>query len=146
MPEASRKVNWFWIIYFFLFLFYNLERIKDFFTPHSDIKFFYSFLYTFDLALFFSYFLNLAQIIINFFHALPLALYALGLSWGRARFWQCLLAGRLIFDLTGHSYEWLGMIALLKTDPDLALLVAAQFLIFYIPSYIGCYQYAFRRK
>ena len=146
MSKPSRKAAWFWTIYFLLFFTYNLERLKDFFSPGSDISFYYSFLCAFNVGFFFTYVLNLAQIFINLFHALPLTLYALGLSWGSARFWQYLLASRLIFDLTGHSYEWLSVVALFKTEPRIAFLISIQFLIFYLPSYVACYHYAFKQK
>ena len=141
-----KRINWFWVIYFFIFFNVCLQHARDFFAPNSDIMFYYSLLYAFDLSYFFSYFLNLAQILFNLLHAVPLALYACGIYWGTARFWQWLLAGRLIFDLTGRTYEWLGVIAFLKTDPHLAFLISLQFLIFYIPSYVACYRYAFARK
>ena len=141
-----KKNNWFWIIYFFLFLNFTIGQARDFFTPDSNIGFYYALLNAFNVSFFFSYGLNLAQIILNLFNAAPLILYAFEIPWASPQFWQCLLAARLIFDLTGHNYEWLGMIALFKTDPILALMVSIQFLMFYVPSYIPCYRFAFSDK
>lgn len=140
----SAKGRWIAEAYFVLFVALTVRKAYNFFAPHSPNYLFFEFLYTFDPVFFGLYFLNLIQIVLNLFHALPLLLYILHIPLYRPRFWRYLLIFRLIFDITGHSYELNHLVAMYYADPLVCLLVFLSSVSPYIPSYVACYRYAFR--
>lgn len=139
----SVKGRWIAEAYFVLFVGLTVRKACNFFAPHSPSHLYFEFLYVFDPVFWGLYSLNLLQIVLNLLHALPLLLYIWRIPLLRPRFWRYLLILRLIFDITGHSYEMNHLVSMYHADPLLCLLVFLSSISPYIPSYVACWRYAF---
>ena len=142
----SKKIKWFWEVCFILYAVLTIRRAVEFFSPHSEIFFYYYFLCAFDHHYLFIYVLNLLQIIFNLWHCLPMGFYTYDIFWLRPKVWQYLLMMKIVFDVMGNSYDKQLLLSLYHSDPKIALTVFLQGFIFQIPAYIACYRYAFRRR
>jgi hypothetical protein len=140
-----KKINFFSICYFILMVYFVAERSYSFFSFDSPQYLYFSILKAFDISFVLPYTLSLMQNIFNIFHLLPLALYMMRIPIFSERFWQYCLVLRLIFDFTGHSYETIYIMGLKQYDLSTTVLVLAAGLIPYVPSYIMCFRYAFKR-
>jgi hypothetical protein len=145
MIVMRRKTNFFFIIYFIFMVCFVSERSYSFFSYNSQQYLYFTILRAFDNSFTLPYILSLLQNIFNIFHLLPLALYIMRINVLPQLFWQYCLIFRLIFDLTGHSYEKNYIAGLLQYDYLTTGLVLFLAIIPYVPSYIMCYRYAFKR-
>lgn len=139
------KKKWLWEVYSFILLFSVLRRAWNFFSPSSPIYLYFYLLKAFHPFYTFLYAVNVWQIFLSVIHILPLVLFIYRVPFGNPKFWQYLFILRIIFDLAGNSYECDTVISFYHEDPLLGLAILIQSISTYIPSYIACYQYAFKQ-
>ena len=132
-------------IYFIILLAFLAAKAYRFFSIDSAVYHYFTVLMAFDPSLTILYLINLLQIIINLLHALPVLFYIHRLKIGPPQFWKILLILRVLFDITGHSYETTYLISLYYFDLKICFLVFLLSIATYIPSYIVCWRYAFAR-
>ena len=133
-------------IYAYALLFISFLRLWSLFSINSTIGRYFRILYYFDNIFYFPFFLSLCQAIFTIIHFIPLMLYLDKKYMFSARPWKYLFFLRIIFDISGHSFEANNLQAYYYSDPLLAAVVFIQYVSFYIPSYLGCYKYAFKRN
>ncbi len=142
----KKKVSILWKIYLAITIYIALKGTVDFFSPYSTKNLFFFFLTSFDFSFFLPYYLSFMQTMFTLIHCIPLALYIYRIKPLSPHLWRCLLALRIIFDITGHVYELHYFNCLYHENPSLALIVFTASIIKYIPWYIACYKYAFKSE
>ncbi len=140
-----KKTQVVWLGYFLVLLMYVGQATYRFFVPGETTHLYFTILYAFDDIFLLNYLVNLCQITLNLIHLVPVLLYIFRMRVFNAKFWQYLLILRLMFDIFGHSFEMLSLRSLLYLNVKVFLFVLAQSVSVYIPSYIACYRYAFKR-
>jgi len=140
------KTKWVWEIYLFLILLFIYHKINNLLNPTSPIHLYYFILVSFNKHFLLTYFLFSSQVLLNIIHIIPLAAYTYRVKLFNPKFWQILLFMRLIFDISGHSYEVNHLVSMYHSKPWFAFIVLAQSITTYIPSYFACYTYAFRQE
>lgn len=142
----SRETRWLWEIYLFVYLGIVCADAYNFFAAHTPKHIYLQILHSFHPVLWTTYILNLLQTAFSVLHILPLALYIFQIPLFQPRLWRYLLIIRLAFDLTGHSYEMNTILSMRHADPMAGSLGLLFVILPYLPSYLGCYRYAFRRE
>jgi len=135
----SKKINWVWQIYFYIYLILAVASVGTFFDPESDIAFYYQALISFDRLFFLPYILNLAAVIFTILAVIPFYFYAFNQQFLSPSFWRLFLVLRFSFDLTGHSYEFKAIKSLFYHDPSVALHFIFLVLVLYVPSYLAIF-------
>ncbi len=139
------KKKWLWEAYLIILLISLFTKAWNFFLPASPIHLYFSLLKAFDPSYIFLQTINACQIFLSLLHIFPLVFYIYRIYVFTPKFWQYLFILRIIFDLTGNSYAMKTLISFYNEDPLLGLAVLIQSISTYIPSYIACYCYAFRK-
>ena len=139
----SLKRNFFWLVYFVVFLLFIIREAVNFFFSSYPTHTYFEILLGFDAAYVMSYTLNFMQVIFSLIHLLPLILYIERIRLFSPELWRILLVFRIIFDLTGHPYEIYQLTAIYQINPHLTFIILIQIIFIYIPSYIACFRYAF---
>ncbi len=140
------KIGLRWKIYFFIAAPLTLGNFLAVLHPDSPLYAYYHILMTFDADFTLFWGLNIASGLLNFISLIPFFLYVFQIKFLKLRIWQWLFALRVIFDLTGHSYEVSFFKSLFYSNPQYALSMILLSLAVYIPSYIACYKYSFREE
>ena len=140
------KLEWAWVVYFILYWLILTIHTTYFFLPESAINLYYHYLIAYDLHFLFIYTLNVLLIIFNALSLIPLYLFICRVDFLTLDFWKTLFLLRLTFDVIGRSYEYQIVKALFHDAPLTALLGICTFVLFYLPSYIALFLYAFRPK
>lgn len=134
----------FWSIYFLIFIFFIVQKTTVFFNPESAQFFYYRVICYFDPRFFTFYFSAFLQILLNALHCIPLFFYITQRRIFKPNIWQYLLILRLIFDITGYSYELNSLLAFYHSNPKISFILVISTVILYLPSYWACYRCAFK--
>lgn len=143
---SDSKPQFFWEIYFWLYLVLVWGKIYNLFAPATAQHLYFRVLQAFHPVFSLAYGLTLLQILFHIIHILPLALFVGRIRLGTPRLWRFLWVLRLVFDVIGHPYEVNALTAFLRTDPLLGLYTLAAAAGPFLPSYWACWRYAFRRE
>ena len=131
--------------YFFLFFLICVSYLTSLFNPASIQYSFYQILITFNASYLIRFLLCVTSALFNAISLIPLFLFIYNKQFLAPKFWQKLLTLRLIFDLTGHLYEYYTLKSLFHyEDPSLGFYTTLLLVIMLLPSYIIHYQYAYR--
>ncbi len=142
----SEKKSWVWESYLVLFSYIILKQAYIFFSADSSIHLYFVILNALNPAFIIKYLLNYYQVVFNLIHLLPLALFIYGKRLFHQDFWGALLIFRIIFDITGHSYELAHLYAAIHSKSMILIGTSLLYILFYIPSYIACYRYAMKKN
>ncbi len=140
------KTKWLWEIYLPFFFILAVGRAVSFFAPQTPEHLYFKILYSFNPVFYTTYSLSLIQVILTVVHGLPLSLYTFRVRLLRPKLWQYLFLLRVIFDLTGHSYEMNTIVSMYHVSPGVCALTVLFAVLPYLPSYWACYAYAFRQE
>lgn len=141
----SRKVNLLWLTYFYFFFIFSIAQASAFFGLDSPSQFYYAVLYSFNSIFALDYFFNVIQVLLTLIHLIPLYLFLYKKWTNNQELFKFLLAFRLLFDITGHSWEVNFLASIYQLNPYLCSTLLAGFALLYLPSYYGCYVYAFKQ-
>jgi len=144
--ENLSQEHWVWIVYTFIVCFFISRKIHILYSQQSPQFLYYFILRSIYPLYTYVYFLNITQTFLSPIHIVPLVCYIYRIHFLRKEIWQSLLICKLIFDITGHSYEINYLTSLYHYKPIVGILVAIGSIATYIPLYIGCYKYAFKDK
>lgn len=135
-----------WKIYSFIFALLVITNLAIVLSPSSELYIYHHILMAFSRSYGFSYYLRLIAAIVNLFALIPLFMFSFRKNLLNRRLWQTILIIRIIFDITGHSYEFKSLKAILYIDlwTGLSLFILAA--AFILPSYEACFRYAFSKK
>ncbi|MCA9408465.1 MAG: hypothetical protein KC733_07235, partial [Candidatus Omnitrophica bacterium] len=75
-------------------------------------------------------------------HTLALFLFIHSIPLFNPFVWQLLFLIRIIFDITGHSYELNHLMGIYQFNPSTGIILLICVLVPLIPSYIASYLYA----
>src|SRR3989338_8307569 len=129
--------------YFFLFTFIYVGYLSSVLNPASFLYSFYYILISFNPAYKINYYSCVLSAIFDVLALIPIYLFIYNKQFLTSRIWQRCFTLRIIFDLTGHLYEYYTLRSLFFYD-DIILGVSASLLTFILvlPSYVIGYQYA----
>ncbi len=139
-----KKTGFVWKIYFFVFSFIIIKNAVGILTPGSFLYLYYHTLIAFHPSYWIFYILAIIQVFFNIVGLFQLFLFVFRICLLTPRFWQWMLALRIIFDVTGHSAELKTLIAVFYNSQEIFLSAVALIALVGIPSYGACFQYAFR--
>ncbi len=142
--SAMKKPGWPWKIYFFVFSVHVLLNMLNLFFPDSLPYVYYHILMAFHPGYRTAYGLAVLQVIFNLITVIPLFLFVFQIRLLNAHLWQWIFVLRVIFDLTGHALEIKFFRSVFHADLQTFLSYLFIFLVLIVPSYIGCFWYAFR--
>ncbi len=140
----NNKNKFIWGFYFALFTLIVFKKAAAFLTPGTPIHLYFYILYIFDWAFIINYFFNFTSILLNLIHLFPLGFFILDKKIFKPILWKYLFVMRIVFDLNGNSYEIFAITSIFRDDPWTAAFILLRTIMFYIPSYIACYYYAFK--
>lgn len=139
------RASWIFKTYFYLFIFLSVGNLTNFLYPWSDVNAFYKILIAFNFSYILTYLTSFFSALLNVISALPIFLYIYRRRFLNAALWQKLFCARLIFELTGHHYDYHFLKSLFYFDNTL---IAFQAVLFFfvslIPSYFITYRHAFK--
>ena len=138
--------KWIWKLYFLIILTVYVGNVTSILNPQLEAYRYYHILIAFHKEYRLVFGLNVACAITNLTSLIPLFLYIFEIRWLPLRFWQWMMVCRVIFDLTGHAYEFNFLKSLFYVSLSYGLSAALFFVVFFIPSYIACFRYAFIKK
>ena len=72
--------------------------------------------------------------------------YTYNTNIGSKILWKIFIPIKLCLDLSGNSFALINLKSLYYVAPQLTLLVIISAVFTYLPSYIGCFIYAFDKK
>jgi len=134
------------IIYILIFGIITIFRTYDFFSYDAGANTYFFILSSFDFSFHTQYSFAFMQIILENIHVLIMFFYFSRIYLSNLSIFQSLLLLRVFFDIIGRSYELNHLISLYYYDPKIFLFILCQIIIFYVPSYVICYRYAFDEK
>ena len=140
------RKNIFWELYAALYAGFIFKKSILFFHPESPMYLYFYILWHFDKLFFISYALAIIQLVLDAVHLVPLVAFIYHVRLISPRFWQYLLILRIIFDLSGNSYDWNQLISFYKMDFTTGIYVTLAWAMPCLPSYIANFLYAFRWK
>jgi len=140
----SRKVNLFWLTYFYFFFIFSIAQASAFLGVDSPSQFYYAVLYSFNDIFALEYFFNVTQILLNMVHLVPLYLFIYKKWTSNQELLKFLLFFRILFDIVGHAWETNFLAGIYQLNPYLCWTLLAGFGLLYLPSYYACYVYAFK--
>jgi len=143
-PKKQR--SWLWKAYFLFTLLITSGSAIYFFQEKSPINLYYQILIAFDIHYLIPYCFNALSVLLNLTSLLPFYFFVCRNPFLSEKFCQWLLCFRLIFDLTGHSYEFQIIKSLNFQDKAASWAAIAVIVLFSLPSYVANYLYAFRRE
>lgn len=132
-----------WIGYIAIFSGYITYKCVEFFSYEGTRNLYFFILTSFKPYFYLPYTLYLGHICLNIFHLITLGLYILRKPLFNQPICQLLLIHRILFDLLGQQHEFSASISLFHFSPKVGAIILAWGILFYFPSYIGCYRYAF---
>jgi len=144
--NEQKESGWIWKFYFVFFSLIIARKAAGFFMPGTNTHDYYKILTAF--ASYFEplYWTNAVTVILNLACLVPLFLFAYRIHFLPSRVWQYLLGARLIFDILGHSYEYMVIRSFFYSSPWIGMEAVSAAIFLVAPSYWACFQYAFRRK
>lgn len=140
------KHPWIWKSYAAIYLLLVAQKLYALFSPDSPVFLYYFILRAFDPALNLVYSIYVMHILLTTIHCIPLLFYVYGIRFLNPEIWRILFILRCLFEITGHSYESNILLAVYRIGLSHFLLTAAVHIIPGIPSYVACYNYAFRNS
>lgn len=141
MPKTKKK-SLAWEIYFYWFAYVILRNVFEYFSPNSIEHQYYQLLNAFDPHFLIPITLNGVQVLTNLIFLIPLAGFVYGFRIGPKILWQFGLLARLLLDFCGHSYDMQTITTYYYEDPNVFLFLILQATAFAVPSYIGCFVFA----
>lgn len=146
IPAMSNIRHSILVFYFFLLSIFVTNQVISFFAANSPKVLYFLILGTFDVGLYYIYFLSFIQVSLNIAHLIPVFFYIQHISFLPKSFWKKFFILKIIFDVVGHNYEWVYLVSLFHYNPKVFVIVFISSIAIYIPSYIFCYRYAFKYK
>ena len=140
-----KKTGWVWKLYLLIFSFIVIRNALDLLTPRSFLYLYYHTLIAFHSNCWISYILAMLQTFFNLLGLFQLFLFVFRIFLFTPRFWQWILACRIIFDVTGHNAELKTLLSIYHNSQGMFLSVLVMIFLLGIPSYAACFQYAFRK-
>ena len=132
-------------IYAFFFLWIGFIRLGALFSLDAPQGLYFHILCAFDNSYCFTYTLALLQVSLAIIHFIPLILFLSKTYLLPTRFWQYLFLLRIIFDIAGHPWEINYLSSFWDSRPGLVIITICLYVSLSIPSYVGCYYYAFKK-
>ena len=139
-----KKTGLVWKIYLFVFSFIVIRNAVDTLNADSFLYLYYHTLIAFHPSYWIFNILAILQVFFNLAGLFQLFLFVFRICLVTPRFWQWMLALRIIFDVTGHSAELKTLTAILYNNHGIFLSTLVLIVLIGIPSYAACFQYAFR--
>ena len=140
-----KKTGLVWKIYLFIFSFIIIRNAFDLLTPNSFLYLYYHTLIAFHPGCWIFYILAILQTFFNLLGLVQLFLYVFRICFFTPRFWQWMIVFRIIFDVTGHNAELKTLLSIYYNSQGMFLSTLVMVVLFGIPSYAACFQYAFRK-
>ncbi len=112
----------------------------------STVYEFYHILMAFKKSSSLLYLASLGGALFNIFSLVPLFLFAFGKRFLRAWVWKIFFVLKIIFDTTGHRFEFLFLQSNFHQDFYAGLSGVILLTIYLLPSYIALFMYAFMQK
>jgi hypothetical protein len=137
---------WIWKAYAAIYSLLIARKLYDLLSPDSPVFLYYFILRAFDPALILVYGTYVARVLFTTVHCVPLLLYVHGIRFLSPDVWRTIFILRCVFEFTGYSYESNILLAVYRIGLPYFLLTAATYITPNIPSYIACYNYAFRNS
>ncbi len=144
--RRMKKPGWVWKLYFLIFSAYIFFNMINLFFPEAFLYTYYHILIAFDPGYNFAYGLAVGKVIFNIISLIPFFLFVFQIRWLKSHLWQWVFALRIIFDLTGHGAEIKVFQSIAYINLQTLLSYLFIFLVLIVPSYIGCFWYAFQWK
>ena len=141
-----KKPGWPWKIHFLVFSLYTFINMWNLAGTDSFLYLYYHILMAFHQGYRVMYGLAVLKVILNLLSLVPFFLFLFQIRFLSARFWQWLFALRVFFDLFGHAAEIKFFESLLHESQHLFFSYLFVFLVLVVPSYIVCFQYAFKQR
>lgn len=141
-----KKTRWPWKVYFFFWVYSVFSNIIIALYPASPINQYYKILIIFRARYWIQYSLYQSAIVIEAFSLIPLFLFVFHKKCLSPWVWQTLFFLRIIFLISGHSYEWMMIKSYFHLDLRLAIASASTIVVLLFPSFFGHFLYAFQSK
>ena len=135
-----------WKTYFAIYLLIVTLNTICFFWKQDQQFWYYQVLMAFDIWFIFPYCFNALSIILNALAVVPLYFLVTDRDVLSKRFWRYFFILRLTMEFFGKSYEVKVFQSLFYESRKTAWIYLGILLILTVPSYIGTYIYAFRKK
>jgi len=135
-----------WKCYLVFFAIMVVRNTIDLFSSASPVYLFYFVIVAFQKSLNIIYWVNVFTTVFNILCLIPLFLYVYRKRFLCPRVWQWVFVLRVIFDITGHTYQRVMLKSLFFSSPKFAAWAVVIFLLVLFPSYLACYQYAFQNE
>ena len=142
--QNHKESQWPWKAYTIILSLFIFRKFFILFYSKSPQFTYYFILRGIDQAYSLPYLYNVAQTIFNGIHFIVLFLYIYKIRLFERELWQSLFIFKVLFDITGHSFEIKYIISLFFYNPLICAFVAVTSIATYIPLYVACYRYAFK--
>ena len=138
--------KWIWKLYLLVISTVYIGNLTSIVNSQLEVYRYYHILIAFYKEYRLVYWLNVASALTNTISLIPLFLYIFDIRWLPLRVWQWVLVSRVVFDLTGHAYEFNFLKSLYYANIKYGTSTSLFFVLFFVPSYVACYRYAFIKK
>lgn len=140
-----QKPGFIWKMYGLYFAVLTVQHFFDLLAPQSPVYLFYHILIGFHRPLFIVYLSNILGALLSLLSLWPLYLFIFHKRRFHPALWQILFLLKILGDLLGNYYQFLTLKSFYFTDRTLAFQIFAGNILTALPSYIACFQYAFRQ-
>ena len=134
-----------WIVYALHIAKTNLAGMT-LFDPHSEVYTFYHILIAFDRSAIAIYAIHILAVVVECLSFIPLCLFIFQKKFLSPHVWQWLFVIRIPLNILGCYYDMISLKSLFVSDLPTGIIVLFSMIITYLPSYIACFQYAFRQE
>ena len=142
----QKKTLWIWESYLVFISVLITRKFYFFISFDSQNNFYFYFLNSFYYPYIFNYFLNYMHVIFELIHCVVLLFFIYQIRFKNTGIFKTLLCLRVVFFFCGYTYELNHLIALYLTRPVTAVSLIVGYILLFVPSYIGCFIYAFRQN